>query len=119
MTRWLLLPLLMAAHTPTVAAKTALKNNPVCYAGEDCELKWGRAVSWVINHGANIVQRTDDFILTQPGMLYGEDAIQINRISRGNQQYEIVIRFECASIISCKPRTSVNAFIDYVNGDTL
>ena len=106
------LPLLAAAP---VAAQKEFAPAPICRGAEDCDVKWGRAVSWILQRNPNVVQRTDDFLLTQPGLTYGHDKFQLNRIALGGGAYRIAFQFECASVLRCRPKKTVAEFADYVN----
>jgi hypothetical protein len=93
--------LLVAAATPVS-----------CLGAADCDMRWNRAVQWVINQNPSIAEKTDTFIRTAPVTATGVDAYQLIRIGD-----KFDLRMECANVFSCKAKKRGAEFRDYVMGD--
>src|SRR5260221_10322641 len=78
----------------------------LCVRGDDCEVKWGRALSWVnSNSNWKIRSATDSLISTESGGDSGETAasFSILKTPLGGGHYQIEFQAGCANFIGCVP----------------
>lgn len=89
-----------------------------CTTGEDCEVKWGRAIDWINrNSHWTIRNRTDFMIQTYPSV--GGSAASsflVTKLSLGSGVYKIAMTSECDNFLACRPsttelRASFNRFV--------
>jgi len=105
-----------AAIAAPAAAKKATYPVPSCQGAEDCEVRWGKALRWVLDHNGRLAQQTDTFIATAPIQQTGEDYFQVSRIPVGDGRYDIEMKMECANAFSCKLKDRKQGFYDAVSG---
>jgi hypothetical protein len=77
-----------------------------CQAGPDCELKWQRAYTWVVeSSGLTLQTKTDSLLKTVESP--GESRTLVVTITKNTTSqsgvYEIDFIGECSSIFSCVP----------------
>ena len=77
-----------------------------CQAGPDCDLKWKRAYTWVVeSSGLKLKTKTDAIIKTEEPP--GESRTLVVTITKNTTSqsgtYEIDFIGECSSIFSCVP----------------
>jgi hypothetical protein len=100
------------------------KPEPVrCQAGPDCDLKWKRANTWVVeNSGLKLQTKTDDLIKTagSPGVTRTLVVTITKNLTSQKGIYEINFVGGCPSLLSCVPsveesRTSFANFVSAAN----
>jgi hypothetical protein len=97
----------------TAALLLAAASVPVsCTGAADCDMRWNRAVQWVINQNPSIAEKTDTFIRNDPISVTGMDAYQLIRIGD-----KFDLRMTCANVFSCKVKKRGAEFRDYVMAD--
>jgi hypothetical protein len=94
-----------------------------CQAGPDCDLKWERAYTWVVeSSGLKLKTKTDGLIKTAESP--GDDRTLVVTITKNPSSqsgtYEIDFIGKCTSIWSCIPsdaeaRTSFASFVSAAN----
>jgi hypothetical protein len=94
---------------------------PVTYQGfDDCEVKWGRALQWVLHNSEYRIQvQTDSLIQTAgPTEDSASPAFVISRIPLGGGRYEFSMQAGCDNIFGCvhSVETSRAAFAVTVMG---
>ena len=74
---------------------------PTCNGAADCEVKWGRAIRWVIAHNPTIEAQNDSSITTAEP-LGKTNKYQVTRIPDGDGRYTLDLRLGCSPLRSCK-----------------
>lgn len=75
-----------------------------CEGGEDCELKWGRAILWITqNSHWKIRIQTDNLTTTEGPFDTVYAAYQVQKIPLGNNKYTINMVAGCGNIFGCVP----------------
>lgn len=76
-----------------------------CSGAEDCDVKWGRAVQYTLDHSAYRIQlQTDTMIQTAgPTPNSPQLAIVINRIPLGDGRQRFELRGGCDNMFGCSP----------------
>ena len=76
-----------------------------CTAGEDCEVKWGRALQWVLDNSAYKLQTQSDALLSTFGPFPNDPrpAYSISKVATGGGNYVIDFRGGCDNIFGCQP----------------
>lgn len=101
---------------------TVMANMPIyCESGEDCEVKWGRALMWVTRNSYwKIRVQTNDLITTEGPFDTVYAAYQIQKVPLGNNRYEIVMNLGCGNPFGCVPSLlELKAdFVQFVNVET-
>jgi hypothetical protein len=93
----MLLPLILLLATPEPIPM------PTCAGTEECEVRWGRALRWVLDHNPVLVEQTDTLITTAPPQPSGANFYQVSRIAEGGGRYSFDIRVGCANDLwGCK-----------------
>jgi len=97
------------------AIDAEIANTPIlCAQGEGCEVKWGRALSWVTqNSHWKIRNSTDSLITTESGTVDDGDVhayFSILKTAQGGGQYRIDFQAACNNMFGCQP--SVDALRD-------
>lgn len=91
-----------------------------CVKGEDCEIKWGRAIAWVVRHSEWKIQTQTDNIIQTFGpstqINTTASAFVVNKVPLGDGSYEIGMGSSCGNIFGCIPdaltlRASFNHFV--------
>src|SRR3989442_15490638 len=69
----------------------------ICVMGDDCDVKWGRAIAWVSrNSHWKIQTQTDNLIQTfTPVGSSAASGFLVNKVPLGNGQYQIVMSSAC------------------------
>lgn len=76
---------------------------PTCASTDECEVRWGRAMRWVLDRNPNIEQQNDTLIRTGPAQVAGPNSYQVTRIPDGGGRYTIDLRVGCANELwGCK-----------------
>ena len=114
--RTVLAIVLMLSGTAT-AAKDAPIRQATCAGDEDCAVKWGRAVRWVLDRNGRIADQTDNRIATAPIEQTGENYYQVTKIPDGAGRYTFDMRIECANAFSCKWKKMKAEFASAVMAD--
>lgn len=91
-----------------------------CYAADDCDLKWNRAVNWIEeNNVFPIKSQSANLIQTLGPGGYGDPRpyIQIERSIKSGGGYEFHIDAMCSNSVGCLPdryalMISFNTFVD-------
>ncbi|HLG85683.1 MAG TPA: hypothetical protein VKZ79_00635 [Alphaproteobacteria bacterium] len=108
--------MIVARQPEQQAAVQAQAARPVvCSTGGDCEVKWGRALQWVLNNSAYKVQSQSDAMISTMGPLPDDPrpAYTITKMAQGNGTYLIDFRAGCDNIFGCVPNLMV-AKADFV-----
>ena len=117
--------LCVACSSITPEQRTELRteaSRPVqCRAGEDCAVKWGRALQWVRDHSAYRLDQSSDMVISTKGPLAysGTPAFTITKVAKGGGIYTIEYRAGCYTPDGCHPDMLLSlkaSFIGYVNG---
>lgn len=76
-----------------------------CTGAEDCEIKWGQAVQWVIDNGAFRIQIQTDTMIQTAGPLPNDPrlAMVITKVARGNGVYAFQLQGGCDNMFGCSP----------------
>jgi hypothetical protein len=88
------------------AALSAEASRPVtCTAGPDCEVKWGRALKWVLDNSSYRVQSQSDVMISTMGPLPNDPrpAFTITKMATGGGAYVIDFRAGCDNMFGCIP----------------
>ncbi|ALA60181.1 hypothetical protein [Nitrospira moscoviensis] len=100
-------------HLKTIAATPV-----VCSKGDDCEMKWGRAIAWISRNSQWKIQtQTDNIIQTYtPIGASAASGFLVNKVPLGDGRYEIMMTSGCANFIGCIPdattlRARFNEFV--------
>lgn len=97
-----------------------LANKPVyCEGGDDCEIKWGRAITWVLQNSYWKIKVQSDSLITTEGPLntvYA--AYQVQKVPLGNNKYLIDMRLGCGNPFGCVPSVLElkASFVQFVAG---
>lgn len=92
----------------------------VCAKGDDCEAKWGRAITWVVRNSEWKIQtQTENIIQTfGPSTQFNStaNAFTVNKVPLGEGRYEITIGAGCGNLFGCIPdpmvqKASFNGFV--------
>lgn len=76
----------------------------ICQQGQDCEVKWSRALVWVQDNSRWKLRIANDSLITTEGPFDTTDAsFSINKIPLGNGQYSIAFRAGCGNMFGCVP----------------
>ena len=92
--------------TPAQQAETQRQAaRPVTCTVADCEVKWGRALQWVLNNSAYKIQNQSESLLTTMGPLPDDPrpAFTISKIAQGDGRYVIDFRAGCDNMFGCVP----------------
>lgn len=113
--------LVSCATTEQKAAIAELAQRQIiCTQGEDCDTKWGRAVTWVAQNSAWKIQLQSDLIIQTYSAVGGSPSpgFLVNKVPLGNGQFQIAITSGCDNIFGCVPdHTMVLAsFNQFVGG---
>lgn len=95
-----------ATMTPLQQAYLSqLANTPIyCQGGEDCEVKWGRAILWITQNAYwKIRVQTDNLITTEGPLDAVYAAYQVQKIPLGSNEYQIVMSLGCGNPFGCVP----------------
>lgn len=76
-----------------------------CTAGLDCEVKWGKAVTWLNQNSAyRIAQQTDMLISTMgPSANSPQAAFTATKTARPDGTYVIELNGGCDNLFGCTP----------------
>lgn len=118
---WVLL--MGGCSTMTPEQKVALEQNAarpvICSKGDDCDVKWGRALSWVLKNSSwKIQSQSDNLIQTfTPINASAASGFIVNKVPLGNGQFQIVMTSGCDNFLGCIPdaitlKASFNQFVD-------
>jgi len=115
---------LAACVTMTPAEQAALQEQaarPVtCSGSDDCEVKWGRAIQWVLSNSQYRIQvQTDQLIQTAgPTPDSPVPAFVISRVAMGGGNYSFSLQGGCDNPFGCVPSLleSQASFVDAVMG---
>jgi hypothetical protein len=89
------------------AIDAEIANTPIlCTRGDDCEIKWGQALSWVTqNSYFKIRNSTDMLITTETSPDEGDvhASFSILKIAQGGGKYRIDFQAACNNMFTCNP----------------
>lgn len=117
--------LLVACHasTPTPdAAAIKTSNSPLtCNAGADCDVKWGRALRWVLNNSKYKIENQSDAMIATAEPMAGSSvaAYVITKVAIGGGRFSIEFRADCPALMfGCEPPVEASkvSFVKYVLG---
>jgi len=78
-----------------------------CNGADDCEVKWGRAATWVKNTSEYKVRKFSEYMIQTSGPK--EDAawaFSVTRIAEGNGQSRLELELLCGNVFGCVPSAS-------------
>lgn len=91
-----------------------------CMQGEDCDIKWGRAVAWVAKYSSWKIQLQSDLIIQTYSAVGGSPSpgYLVNKVPLGNGRFHITLTSGCDNIFGCVPdhTTSLASFNQFVGG---
>ena len=89
-----------------------------CTKGHDCEVKWGRAITWISQNSQWKIQTQDENMIQTDTAGGGSPASHflVNKVPQGRGRYEITMMSGCDNFIGCEPdatylRASFNRFV--------
>lgn len=89
-----------------------------CTQGDECEVKWGRAITWVSRISQWKIQTQTDNIIQTYTSVGGSAASSflVNKVPLGNGVYDIAMISACDNLIACIPnatelKASFNRFV--------
>lgn len=92
---------------------------PTCSDAKDCEVKWGAARNWILDHaGTKIQTYSADFIETyNPNRYSPLLAVAATKEPLADGSYKIVARMWCDNFIGCQPNqyVALNEFYNFVS----
>ncbi len=105
------------------AALQAVASRPViCRAGNDCEVRWGRALQWVETYSAYKVRIAGDSMIATMGPWRHDarPAYTITKTANGDGSYTIGFQAECDNLFGCVPSLleAKASFISFVMAET-
>lgn len=76
-----------------------------CDGAEDCEIKWGRAVQWVLDHTAFRIQVPTDTLIQTAGPTpnHPDLAVVVSKVALGGGRYRFELRGGCDNMFGCSP----------------
>lgn len=91
-------------------------NTPLyCQGGEDCEVKWGAALQWILQNSYWKVRTQSESLIQTEGPLDTVYlAYQVQKIPIGNNRYEITMNLGCGNPFTCVPNP-LQAKADFVS----
>ena len=117
-----LVPVLSGCVTLTPEQQAQLERDAAqqitCTKGEDCEVKWGRAITWISRNSQWKIQTQNDNMI-QTYTSVGSSAASsflVNKVPLGNGVYEIGMTSGCDNLLGCIPdatelKASFNRFV--------
>lgn len=80
-----------------------------CTKGEDCDLKWGRAITWVSQNSRWKIQLQNDYLIQTYTSMDGSprSSFLVNKIPIDNGQSEIVMSSGCGNVFGCVPDATI------------
>lgn len=77
----------------------------LCQGADDCEVKWGRAVRWVLDNSAYRIQVQTADIIQTAGPLPNDprSAYVVSRVALGGGRFQFEIRSGCDNMFGCFP----------------
>ena len=106
------------AATPDPRIVELSRRDVVCAEGQDCNVKWSRAITWIAqNSHWKVSTQTDSLIQTMGPFDSTESAFTVTKVATGNGTYTIVFNSGCGNVFGCIPsapelKVSFNQFID-------
>jgi len=89
-----------------------------CTKGHDCEVKWGRAITWISENSQWKIQTQNEDMIQTDTAGGGSTASHflVNKVLRGKGLYEITMMSGCDNFIGCEPdatylKASFNRFV--------
>lgn len=122
---WLIFIATLTACAPMTPYQQSIidaeANAPLtCTKGDDCEIKWGRALQWILSNSAYKIRSQSDSLIATEGPL--PDALDygfvVSKVAQGNGLYLIEFDGGCGNIFGCRiPFGIVKlSFVRYVRG---
>lgn len=94
-------------------------NKPIyCEGGENCEIKWSRAIMWISQYSHwKIRVQSDSLITTEGPFDTVHAAYQVQKVPLGNNKYSIDMSLGCGNPFGCVPSTLElkASFVQFVN----
>lgn len=111
---------------PAVAGPKKAEPPPApitCAAGDDCAVKWGRALTWVIEHSQYQIRIQSDSLIQTAGPTANDawSAFTVSKVPTGEGVYQINFKAECDNMFGCAPPVAKSraSFAAAVNGQAL
>ena len=89
-----------------------------CTKGDDCEVKWGRAITWISQNSQWKIQTQNENMIQTYTAVGGSAASHflVNKVPQGSGLYEITMASGCDNFIGCVPdatylKASFNRFV--------
>lgn len=104
--------LLSGCKTVTPEQQTQLEKDAAlqitCTTGEDCEVKWGRAIAWINRNSHWRIQTQNDFMIQTYPSFRGSAASSflVTKLPSGSGVYKITMTSECGTFPDCRPSTT-------------
>jgi hypothetical protein len=79
-----------------------------CTTGEDCEIKWGRAIDWIKRNSHWTIRNQTDFMIQTYPSVGGSAASSflVTKLSLGSDDYKIAMTSVCDNFLACRPSTT-------------
>lgn len=80
-----------------------------CSGADDCEVKWGRAVQWVLDTNAFRIQVQTDVMIQTAGPLpdHPELAVVVSKIATGGGNFRFEVSGGCDNMFGCIPTLEI------------
>jgi len=91
-----------------------------CTKGSDCDVKWGRAITWISRNSQWKIQTQSDYLIQTYTAVGGSAASSflVNKVPLDSDTFEIVMTSGCDNLIGCIPDATMlrAAFNNFVIG---
>lgn len=111
-----------AALTPQEQAQIQANANRkiTCTKGDDCDMKWGRAITWVSQNSHWKVQLQNDYLIQTYTSMNGSpySSFLVNKAPIDNGSSEIVMSSGCGNMFGCVPDETIlrASFTNFIIG---
>jgi hypothetical protein len=79
-----------------------------CMKGDDCDMRWGRAIAWISQNSRWKIQSESDFLIQTYTSSRSSTASSfvLNKVPMGNDMFEINMTSGCANWLGCTPNAT-------------
>lgn len=97
------------ASAPTPEQDAAMRRDSArevtCAGQDECAVKWGRAVAWILDNSAYRIQMQNEDMIQTAGPMPDrvELALVVNKVPLGNGRYRFELRGGCDNMFGCSP----------------
>ena len=76
-----------------------------CHGADDCQVKWGRALQWVLSNSAYKISNQTELLISTLGPLPDDPlpAITVSRLPTGDGDYLFSLQMGCDNLFGCQP----------------